>query len=196
MKLNIRSYVAFALIAASMLALGGCNKKEEAETTAAIETTVLEERIEKKYDEHGIITNEYCYVGDELKYSIDYLYETNTGTVRKIKFEGKLDENGNSVLIESERFEVNELGELKYYCKKDRKDVLVTETTYSFYDDLTTVWTEIKKDYDGKGGFTAEKKVYSEEGKLTDLYTYDGNTEKSHTVYTYDENGNRTETVK
>ncbi len=194
MKSNIR-FCAALLLAASLLALGGCKNEGDAETTVT-ETAAPTERIEKKYDENGIITNEYCYLGDELQYSIDYVYDEVTGTVNKFKFDGETNEDGGNDLLESERFEVNELGELKYYCKKDRKNVLITETEYVYYDDLTTVWKETKKDYDGIGGFTAEKKLYDEDGRITDLYLYDGNKETAHTVYSYDENGNRTEETK
>ncbi len=194
MKLNIRICAA-VLLAASLLTFAGCKSEGNTETTAP-ETAAPTERIEKKYDEDGIITNEYCYLGDELQYSIDYVYDDVTGTVTKIKFDGEPDESGICPLIESERFEVNELGELKYYCKKDRKNVLITETEYVYYDDLTTVWKETKKDYNGTGGFTAEKKIYGEDGRITDLYLYEGNKETAHTVYSYDENGNRTEETK
>lgn len=188
MKINLRHGVALMLIAASLFSFSACNNKKDAETTeGTVVTAEPETSVETVLDEHGMLKNEYHYVGDELDYSVDYLYDEKTGTVRKIMFDGKKDKDGYSIPIQSERYEVNELGNLKYYCKKDKNNVFICETEYVYYGDLETVWKETKKDYDGKGSFTAEKKLYDENGKLTDVYLYEGNTEVSHTKY--DENG-------
>ena len=189
MKINVKGGIALMLIAASLFSFSACGNNKETEGTDSTEVTAEPEKtVETKLDENGILTNEYYYVGDELDYFVDYVYDEKSGTVTKITFEGKKDEWGNSVVISSERYEVNELGNLKYYCKKDKRNALITETEYSYYDDLETVWKEMKKDYDGKGSFTAEKKLYSEDGKLTDIYVYEGSKEISHTKY--DESGN------
>lgn len=195
MRSNIKSSLALVLIAASLFTFSACNSGKEAETTDSTAVTEAPEKtVETVLDEDGILKNEYHYLGNELEYSVDYIYDELTGTVSKFMFEGKKDDDGNSILIQSERYEVNELGNLKYYCKKDKKNLLITETEYTYYGDLETVWKETKKDYDGKGSFTAEKKLYDENGKLTDVYTYEGNKEVSHTAY--DENGKAVEEKK
>ena len=189
MKMNLRHGVAFMLIAASLFSFFACGGGKDAETTESAQVTEAPEKtVETKVDENGILTNEYYYLGDELDYSVDYVYDEKTGSVTKITFDGGKDKNGNSILMHSERYEVNELGNLKYYCKKDKNNALITETEYIYYEDLETVWKETKKTYDGHGSFTAEKKLYSEDGKLTDVYVYEGTKEVSHTKY--DENGN------
>lgn len=195
MKINIRRAALIVSALAFALCLAACKDKAPEETTAEV-TEAPEQTIETVVDEYGILQHEYCYEGDELKYSVDYLYDEKTGTVSKIMFEGKKDEEGNSILIQSERYEVNELGNLKYYCMKDSRNQLITETKKSYHGDLSTVWTETVINYDGRGSFTAEKKVYDKDGRLTDLYTYEGNEEKSHTVYTYDKDGNRIEAAQ